>query len=97
MIDRGEVCPNCGNVQRSGTRLTARELDVLASWWMTGSVKSAARDVGVGEQRAKNLLARARIRNGARTNDELLAQHFAAVRSTVSERMSHNQRRDEAS
>lgn len=95
---RGEVptCPTCGHAMREGKRLTARELDVLASWWMTGSVKAAATLVGVGEQRAKNLLHRARIRNGAASNDELLAQHFAAVRTIVTARMSHNVRGGEA-
>ncbi len=87
MIDR---CPTCGHLISTGGRLTARELDVLAAWWMVGTVKGAAAQAKVGEQRAKNLLRSARIRNGASTNDELLVMHFVSVRSLVSERMSHN-------
>jgi DNA-binding CsgD family transcriptional regulator len=87
MIER---CPTCGHRLNSGGRLTPRELDVLTAWWMVGSVKAAAHQAGVGEQRAKNLLSRARNRNGVATNDELLEMHFASVRSLVSERMSHN-------
>ena len=87
-----ERCPTCGQTIRDGGRLTERELDVLAYWWMTGSVKQAAVLAGVGQQRAKNLLHRARIRNGAHTNDQLVAQHFEAVRSTVMDRMQHNNR-----
>lgn len=88
-------CPTCGHKLREGGRLTPRELDVLAAWWMVGTVKGAAAKVGVAEQRAKNLLARARIRNGVVTNDELLELHFAAVRSLVSDRMQHNFSRGE--
>lgn len=94
MIER---CPTCGHELRGSGRLTARELDVLAAWWMTGSVKAAAHQAGIGEQRAKNLLMRARIRNGVSTNDELLTMHFVAVRSLVSERMQHNVSRAVAS
>lgn len=83
-------CPTCGHRLREGGRLTDRELDVLASWWMVGSVKGAAQSVGIGEQRAKNLLSRARFRNGVSSNDELLEMHFAAVRSWMGERMQHN-------
>lgn len=89
-------CPSCGHRLNQGGRLTPRELDVLAAWWMVGTVKGAAGRVGIGEQRAKNLLRAARIRNGAPTNDDLLEMHFAAVRSLVSERMSHNVERREA-
>jgi hypothetical protein len=83
-------CPACGHKLRDGGRLTPRELDVLAAWWMVGTVKGAAVKVGVAEQRAKNLLARARIRNGVSTNDDLLEMHFVDVRSLVGERMQHN-------
>jgi dephospho-CoA kinase len=69
--------------------LTARELEVLTHWWMTGSVKKAAQAAGVGEQRAKNMLARARMRSRVHSNDELLAAHMDAVRSLVQERMQH--------
>jgi DNA-directed RNA polymerase subunit RPC12/RpoP len=87
MIER---CPTCGHRSLLAGKITARELDVLAAWWMVGTVKGAAHSVGVGEQRAKNLLAAARIRNKASSNDELLEMHFAAVRSLVSSRMQHN-------
>lgn len=89
-------CPTCGHALLEGGRLTPRELDVLAAWWMVGSVKGAAQQAGVGEQRAKNMLARARIRNGVHSNQALLQMHFVAVRSLVSERMQHNFRRDAA-
>jgi hypothetical protein len=59
---------------------------------MVGTVKGAAHSVGIGEQRAKNLLAAARIRNKATSNDELLEMHFPAVRSLVADRMQHNVR-----
>jgi hypothetical protein len=84
-------CPTCGHKLVQGASITPRELDVLAAWWMLGSVKGAARSVGVGEQRAKNLLSAARIRNHVSTNDELLVAHFAEVRTLVGERMQHNQ------
>lgn len=87
MIQR---CPTCGHRINEGGRLTPRELDVLAAWWMVGSVKGAAQSVGIGEQRAKNLLRRARIRNRVPNNDQLLEMHFVAVRSLVNERMQHN-------
>ena len=92
-----DLCPHCGQeIPDGASYLTDRELDVLTSWWMLGSVKEAAADAGVGEQRAKNLLARARIRNGASSNGELLTQHFARVRSKAMERMQHNIRRTAA-
>lgn len=96
MMGEWHQCPTCGQPLPEAGRLTQRELDVLAAWWMTGSVKQAAEIAGVGGQRAKNLLHAARIRNGVATNHQLLAQHFAAVRSAVGERMSHNSRRGEA-
>ena len=84
-------CPTCGQPRPESLRpLTPRELEVLTQWWMTGSVKKAAQAVGVGEQRAKNMLARARMRSRVRTNDELLSAHMDAVRSLVQERMQHN-------
>ena len=84
-------CPTCGHVlSTSSAALTKRELDVLVSWWMVGWVKEAARREGISEQRAKNLLARARIRSGVSTNQELLEHHFAAVRSAAADRMQHN-------
>lgn len=89
-------CPTCGHVINEGGRLTPRELDVLAAWWMVGTVKGAAEQAGVGEQRAKNMLSRARIRNQVATNQALLELHFVAVRSRVSEIMQHNFRRGAA-
>lgn len=85
-----ERCPTCGHRSLFGGKITQRELEVLAAWWMVGTVKGAAHSVGVGEQRAKNLLAAARIRNKASSNDELLEMHFPAVRSWVAARMQHN-------
>lgn len=93
MIDR---CPTCGHRRPQVGRLTPRELDVVAAWWMVGSVKGAAEMVQVGQQRAKNMLARARIRNRVASNDELLEMHFAAVRSWAADRMQHNLSRDAA-
>ena len=89
-------CPTCGHRRRESGRLTARELDVLAAWWMVGTVKGAADMIGVGQQRAKNLMARARIRNGTRTNNDLLEMHYAAVRSWAADRMQHNVNREAA-
>ena len=66
------ICPTCGHVILESARITDRELDVLSAWVALRSVKLAASWVGVGEQRAKNLLAAARARNGAATNDELV-------------------------
>jgi DNA-directed RNA polymerase subunit RPC12/RpoP len=93
MIER---CPTCGHRSLLGGRITPRELDVLAAWWMVGTVKGAARTVGLSEQRAKNLLAAARIRNKARSNDELLEMHFSTVRSLMAGRMQHNYRGEAA-
>jgi hypothetical protein len=84
-----DLCPTCGQVIPVGDRLTQRELEVLASWWMLGSVKDAAHDVGVGEQRAKNLLRAARIRNRVETNDQLVAQFFSEVLQFVRGSMHH--------
>ncbi len=90
----GDLCPHCGQqLPSSGGYLTARELDVLTAWWMTDSVKGAAQMVGVGEQRAKNLLSRARIRNAVSSNGELLALHFGAVRTKATKVMQQNMRR----
>ena len=93
MIDR---CPTCGHRRRDAGRLTARELDVLAAWWMVGTVRGAADMIGVGHQRAKNLLAHARIRNRVPSNEELLEMHFVAVRSWAAERMQHKSGREAA-
>jgi hypothetical protein len=86
-----ELCHACGQeIPEAVGKITERELDVLTGWWITGSVKAAARVAGVGEQRAKNMLARARFRNRATTNAELLAMHFPAVRMRGFARMQHN-------
>ncbi len=91
-----DACPTCGQLLPRGEYLTDRELDVLVAWWMTRSVRKAAAQVGVGEQRAKNLLMRARKRNGVRSNDVLLAAHLDAVRSRLLDAGSHNIRRGAA-
>lgn len=88
-----ERCPTCGHRRMEGGRLTPREMDILTSWWLAGSVKEAARLALMTEQRAKTLLYRARIRNGVSTNDELLEMHFVAVRSRVAEQVSQNMSR----
>lgn len=86
-----ELCALCGQELPGATRsLTPRELEVLTQWWMTGSVKRAAAQAGVGEQRAKNMLARARIRSGVQTNAQLLAAHMDEVRSLVQSKVSQN-------
>lgn len=83
-----DLCPQCGQaLPGTPSYLTPRELDVLVAWWMEGTVKKAASRVGIGEQRAKNILKQARTRNQAATNEALLAQHFAEVRSVVSARL----------
>lgn len=88
MTDR---CPMCGQeIPGAVPPLTPRELEVLMHWWLTGSVKEAAHAAGVGEQRAKNMMARARIRSGVHTNDQLLAVHMDAVRSLVQLQVSQN-------
>jgi hypothetical protein len=93
----GGVCPTCGQERPEVTApLTPRELDVLAAWWIAGSVRKAANRAGVGEQRAKNMLARARIRSRVSTNRELLAAHMDAVVELVQSRVSQNISREEA-
>lgn len=88
---RRDLCPHCGQALPTGNEyLTPRELDVLACWWMAGTVREAAALAKVGEQRAKNILAAARIRNRVHTTEQLLALHFKAVRSAATVRMQHN-------
>jgi hypothetical protein len=92
-----DLSPHCGQaLPGTPSHVTPRELDVLTHWWMTDSVQHAARLAGVGEQRAKNMLRAARIRNQASTNSELLAMHFARVRSHATEIMQQNIRATEA-
>lgn len=82
-----DLCPHCGQALPKGTeRLTPRELDVLVSWWTEGSVKAAAAREGITEQRAKNLLSGARIRNQVHSTDKLLALHLQAVLAKVRDR-----------
>ena len=66
-----ERCPTCGHILVTDAQLTNRELDVLSAWYRCRSVKKAAVVAGVGEQRAKNLLASARRRARCESNDDL--------------------------
>ena len=92
-----ELCSACGQPMPVPTEdLTPRELELLVAWWTLGSVTQAARAIGVTEQRAKNMLARARIRSRVDTNDQLLARHMDSVRVIVRDAMIHNFRRDAA-
>lgn len=95
MID---ACPTCGQALpgEAPYQLTPRAVDVLAAWWITDSVKAAAQMAGVGEQRAKNILANARMRSRVPTNHALLAQHFSVIRLRARELMHHNEQREEA-
>lgn len=86
-----DLCPTCGHeLADPGHRLTERELDVLAAYWVTDSVKQAAAMCHLGEQRAKNLLYRARIRNAAPNNDTLVSMHYGSVRSRALRNLQHN-------
>ena len=92
-----ELCPTCAQpLPKAPRHLTPRELEVLMAWWTTGSVVEAAKQVGVGRQRAVNMLAAARIRNGVRSNEALLAQNLEAIREAVREITSHKRGRHEA-
>ena len=95
------ACPTCQRpyplVAPRSRPLTARELDALSAWWHYRSVKLAAVLIGVGEQRAKNLLARARARMGVHSNAELVGLHLGLIRSKADLMvMSHNSHRGEA-
>jgi DNA-binding CsgD family transcriptional regulator len=61
--------------------LTEREVDMLSAWYHYRSVKLAAVLIGVGEQRAKNLLASARSKGGVQTNPELVEKYLGQLRS----------------
>ena len=92
-----ELCPTCNQpLPKAPRHLTPRELEVLMAWWTTGSVVEAAKQVGVGRQRAVNMLAAARIRNGVRSNEALLAQNLEAIREAVREITQHKRGRHEA-
>lgn len=56
-----------------------RELDVLAAWWLTGSVKRAGEVIGVGEQTAKNLLNMARLRFNCPDNQALVVRFWGLL------------------
>lgn len=90
-------CPTCGHrLEDPIGELTPRQLSVLAYWWMTGSVKKAAQRVGISEQRAKNVLATARLRKRCKTNDDLLVRYYPAVRSFVDDVTTANMNREAA-
>lgn len=92
-----ERCPTCGRpLVEKRTEPTDRELDVLAAWWGTDNLRMAAQQCGISYQRAKNLLARCRIRSGAKTNAELLVQHMDKLRSHLPVAGSQNIDRSEA-
>jgi hypothetical protein len=94
---RGDVCLSCGQPLPSLQQyLTDRELDVLTAWWLTDSVKDAATMAGVAEQRAKNLLSAARIRNGASSNAQLVTMYLFQMRHAVLRFTEHNSRGQEA-
>jgi DNA-binding CsgD family transcriptional regulator len=91
------LCPHCGQtLPIGGAYLTPRELDVLTEWWLTASVKKAAVNLGIGEQRAKNLLVQARNRNNVQNTAQLLALHIVDVRAAVGSRVPQNKRKGEA-
>lgn len=92
-----DLCPHCGQeLPTASAYLTARELDVLACWYIGRTVKKAAELAGVTQQRAKNLLSHARTRNSVHTTTQLLALHFEAVRSKSLERMQQKVSAEEA-
>ena len=62
--------------RQAARAITNRELQVIAAWWHTGTVKEAAGLLGVTEQTAKNQLHTARLRTGA-PNTLVLARMFA--------------------
>jgi len=78
------ACPTCLRpypLVDSYRPLTEREIDVMSAWWHYRSVKLAAVLIGVGEQRAKNLLAGARAKAGVQSNAELAAMYLGDLRS----------------
>lgn len=93
------ACPTCLRpwpLEASQFRpLTARELDVLSAWFHYRSVKMAAKLVGLGEQNAKNKLARARQKSGVGSNEDLAAMHLGLLRTPVQLMRSHNVRSEE--
>lgn len=89
----GERCPTCGqSLPFAQAKATERELDLLAAWWGTKNVRKAAIEAGVGYQRAKNMLARCRIRSGVSSNEALLLAHMDELRSRLVASTSHKSR-----
>ena len=90
-------CESCGQtLPTEGGTITARELDVLTEWFLTGSVVQAARNAGVGQQRAKNMLRAARIRNGVSNNDQLMGRYYEQVIERMRDATSHKIRMRQA-
>lgn len=78
------TCPCCHQlILDTPATLTPRELDLLTAWWRLKSVKKAAVAIGVGEQRAKNMLANARNRSHVKSNADLLRLHLDALAAKV--------------
>jgi hypothetical protein len=80
------ACPTCQRpfpLVDSYRPLTDRELDALSGWWHYRSVKLTAMLIGVGEQRAKNLLASARSKAGIHSNEELVEKYLGQLRSVA--------------
>lgn len=93
-----DACPTCQRpwpVVDNYRPLTDRELDALSAWWQYRSVQLAAKLIGVGEQRAKNLLASARAKAGVGSNGELAAMYLGQLRSIEALVAQHNGARRE--
>jgi biotin synthase-related radical SAM superfamily protein len=91
------ACPTCQRpypLVDTYRPLTDRELDALSAWWHYRSVQLAAKLIGVGEQRAKNLLASVRAKSGASTNLEAATLQLGQLRSVLN-LASHNVQREE--
>lgn len=73
--------------------ITARELEVVAAWWHTGTVKDAAALLGIHPQTAKNQLASARMRCGVSTTLALARMHSDGLPSVAVLRRRTRQRR----
>lgn len=79
---------------RTGRSITARELEVIAAWWHTGSVVEAAKLLGIHEQTAKNQLYTARLRAGATTTLALARLYAKDLPSAAVLRRRSKQRSD---
>jgi len=73
--------------------LTPRELEVVAAWWHTGSVKEAAGLLGIANQTAKNDLRTARLRSGAPTTLALARLYSGKLPSLLTLRRRTRQRK----